>query len=203
MATGKHFIGSTLFQEPVFAAPLETKPFLEVPENLPLPPERKYAVRKDLGVFDFTGRLLAQSSTYDKNTNFENWIELRLYRITKGPNTGIFVFSKNGCSNVYHRVDGDCDRGKVTPVKSVPSHGRACRKCKPLPHPGTMVRMEQPLPHAYPCSTVEEIIGHMRTPRTAYATAAGDISRVGMSLLYEAAAHDADILHVMSASESI
>lgn len=91
----------------------------------PSEPAELVRVKDDDRVLEFTGGLVAASTTWQPGR--ARWLELKLYRITDG--TGRYVIGRVGKSTVYHRVNGPCNRGAPVPASAVTMESMPCGTC--------------------------------------------------------------------------
>jgi hypothetical protein len=115
----------------------------------------KHVVHDGVTKVEFTGDLLAAVST---ETDLPRWLELALYKITEGPNTGKYALHTNGRSVVYHVHDGDCNKGVPKPAGDLPGYAEPCDRCRPsdrgvwfAPLEKYVVDMEEDRPSLYLC----------------------------------------------------
>lgn len=89
---------------------------------------QKYFVRDRDQKFQFTGILLAQSSS--RVGNRPRWVEFKLYRTPKG----VYVLSRVGISLLFHTAECEVvSRNHLSPAaeQDVPAAYVACPDCRP------------------------------------------------------------------------
>lgn len=162
--------------------------------------EDRYEVETDVGSIAFTGVLLAEVRT-DVQRRQPRWTELALYRITKGPNTGMYVLETVGRSDVYHRFGGPCKFGRRTDRSELTETSVPCKDCNPDATDGsplgTIVSMETDRPRGFECRQPEEVLKNLKDRYT------GLLSAPARSLLEEAVQVDDGIRSLMSAVREI
>jgi hypothetical protein len=160
------------------------------------PTPQDYTIPNAIGLDDwsFTGVSLASATTQSFSRAKVQWTEMGLYRVTTGPNTGLYILEIVGCSNVYHRVGAECtgsQNGEVIPNSDLPEEAQPCFHCRPgaqgkdtLPD---QVSLELDWPQLHECATPADVINKLREG------ADGKISNPAQRLLLEAAGNDTDM----------
>lgn len=143
----------------------------------------------------FTGHVLADNSTEKPGQN--SWTELEIYLVTKGPNSGYYMFYSVGVSLLYHKDSMGCGKGVRKAARNLTQDSVPCPRCKPMPASVygqyDMVRIEEPRHTVVPCATPEELFEAIRE-----GSHGGKISGPGESLLHDAAETDERIAAAMS-----
>lgn len=158
----------------------------------------EFMLKHELRNFKFIGVELSRIST--RKPGRPQWLELELYRITEGPNTGHYVLSTIAYSDVYHGGPRGCDKGiSMTFGEALQqtSSARPCGDCVP-PRPGQIgpgfpVRMEEDIHKTIRYATVPELLEAMAVKQDVGMLKAGEMSGPSKSLLHEAATKDTKI----------
>lgn len=163
-------------------------------DRRPKPAVQNHKIQNGIGLpdWEFTGIQIGNSTTYAPYKT--QWTEMRLYRVTKGPNNGLYVLEVVGCSDAYHRVKAECkgsQNGDVIPSSDLPEEAKPCPKCRPgvqgkdtLPE---TVALELDWPQLSECATPADVINTLKDG------AEGKISNPAQRLLIEAAENDPDM----------
>lgn len=93
--------------------------------------QTEFKVQDTRGTKEFTGILLSEVSTETREG--PRWLEMDLYRITDGVNTGSYVLHLVGRSVVYHAHRSTCNRGipRTPRDEDWAADAEPCRVCKP------------------------------------------------------------------------
>lgn len=83
-----------------------------------------YTIPDQHDMVSFTGDRLAFAAT-DRDAREPRWTEIAIYRTVAGS----YVVHKTGKSDVFHRLDGACNRGVRTPWDDLPEEATACSRC--------------------------------------------------------------------------
>lgn len=152
-------------------------------------------LQNGLKTIEFTGVELSRITT--RKPGRPRWLELELYRITDGDNTGHYVLSTIAYSDVYHGGTRGCDKGiSMTFGKALEktTSARPCADCvPPRPSqigPGFPVRLEEDIHETVRYATVEDLLRGMAVKQDTGMLTAGEMSGPSKSLLHEAAGKD-------------
>lgn len=161
-------------------------------EKIIKPKGELHEIQDSASVKSFFGVLLSEVRTNALRKKLR-WIEMALYRITEGPNTGKYFLEIVGCSDVFHEFGGSCGSGVKTLSNNVISTARPCHDCNPaLLEDGRpreiVVAMENDRTRVHLCDDAKAVVARLRDE-----TLDGAISGPGQRLLNEAAFDDEEI----------
>lgn len=157
------------------------------------------------GLFDvpFTGVELAHVST--KRPGRHQWLELELYRITEGPNTGHYVLTTIAYSDRYHGGPRGCAKGISMTFGEALKQATSAQPCPdcapPRPSqigPGFPVRMEEDIHETIRYETVDDLIEGRKLEYDTGKLKAGSMSAPSKGLMHEAATKDPAIREALS-----
>jgi hypothetical protein len=158
----------------------------------------EFCLKHELKDVRFTGIELSRIST--RKPGRPRWLELELYRITEGPNTGHYVLSTIAYSDVYHGGPRGCDKGiSMTFGEALEqtTSARPCADCvPPRPSqigPGFPVRMEEDVHETVGYETIADLLDAMSVKQDTFKLKAGEMSGPSKSLLHDAAGKDPKI----------
>lgn len=166
-------------------------------------------VQSDDRVLEFTGSVIARSSTFEDGK--PRWTELVLWRVRDA--SGRYVLQRAGQSLVYHRPGGSCNLGTATSARNLTPQALPCPRCHPLPRdviimqPGAIACPESPRYTAVVCESPRDVLGHLRlsatTPAQAEGLVASSYSAPAQRLLDEARQTDEGIRQALAFVERL